>query len=47
MNPTRAYSAACAASPLASAQIQRRNPTEHESDVKHRFSIEMASLKSE
>jgi hypothetical protein len=49
---TKAYSAASAASPLASTAIPRRDPTEAyerlvKSDVKYRFCIDMASLKSE
>jgi hypothetical protein len=39
---TKAYSAVSATSPLAGATIPRRD----RSDVKYRFSIDMASLKT-
>jgi alcohol dehydrogenase (NADP+) len=45
MYHTKAYSAASATSPLASTKINRRDPIER--DVKYRFSMDMASLKSE
>jgi hypothetical protein len=40
---TKAYAAQGATSPLASATVPRREPTPRE----YRFSIDMASLKSE
>lgn len=49
MYKAKAYSVASATSPFASTTIARRDPTERvaKSDVKYRFSIDMASLKSE
>jgi hypothetical protein len=44
MFQTTAYSAIDSTSPLASTTIPRRDPTDH--DVKYRFEIDMASLKS-
>jgi hypothetical protein len=46
MYNTKAYSGASATSPLASTTIPRRDPTERDV-LKYRFSIGMASLKSE
>jgi len=37
MNPTKAYSAASATSPLASTKINRRNPTEHDVQIEILF----------
>src|SRR5580658_8895346 len=37
MNNTKAFSAASATSPLASAKIQRRNPTEHDVQIEILF----------
>jgi len=49
MYNAKAYSVSSATSPFASTTIARRDPYERlaRSDVKYRFSIDMASLKSE